>query len=430
MVDIGGIISKLIGPESMARQFFMWNVASAVANTALGPYLEALRQDVNQDHPLTLISPPDLADMVVRGILPQDKAAAIAKKNGFTADDFNLLVLDTGEPPSALDLVTLFRRGELPHDDVVKGIKQGRTRNEWIDTLFKLGMVVPSPIDIVDALVKGQISDTDARAAFAKLGGDMSWFDLLFNTAGEGPSPLDAATMARKGIIPWTGSGPGVTSYEQAFKESHFRDKWIPAVRANSQYIPPPRTVTALHNSGAIDTAMASKLFADAGLAPDLISAYLVDSTKTKTVKAKELTESEIGILYQDQAIGVDDAVSFLALIGYNKSEADFIIGAWNLVRIRKYTEAAIGVIRSSYTAHKIDVNQASVFLDKLGIQSGQRDQLIQLWTYERQSKVALLTPTQIRQAYTKSLIDEEGALSRLEAHGYSPDDAALFLAL
>lgn len=430
MVDLGGILKNLIGPESMARQFFLWSVAASVASTALGPYLESLRQDVNADHPVAILTPADLADMVVRGILTEAQAAGIAKRNGLSSDNFHLLVQDTGEPPSALDLVLLYRRGKLSKDLVIKGIKQGRTRDEWINTMFDLGDVVPSPVDVVNALVKGQLSDGDAHTRYAQLGGDPDWFDLLFNSAGEGPSPDQAAVAARRGIIPWDGTGPGVTSFSQAVRESHFRDKWENVYKALAEYIPPPRTVSAMLGEGSLTVAQAAKLFADSGLPADLTQAYLSSGTTKKLGKQKDLAESEISTLYQENAIGVADAKQMLGLLKYDDADQNFIIQTWDMARVRKFKETAISSVHTQYTGHKISQQQAAVSLDAFGIPATQRNQLLELWGLERQDKVRLLTPAEIKKALGKNLLTLDDAVVRLVDMGYAEDDVSIYLQL
>jgi hypothetical protein len=54
--------------------------------------------------------------------------------------------------------------------------------------------------------------------------------------------------MANRGIIPWSGSGPRSTSFEQAFLEGPWRNKWLGPFRKAAEYFPPPRTITAMYN--------------------------------------------------------------------------------------------------------------------------------------------------------------------------------------
>ena len=110
---------------------------------------------------------------------------------------------DPGEPPSALDMLQLMRRGKVTRDEVVKAVKQSRIKNEWIDTILELGIEVPTPTDILRATLQGQIGHEDGRALYQKLGGDPEYFQLMFNTEGSAPTTNEAAQMANRGIIPY-----------------------------------------------------------------------------------------------------------------------------------------------------------------------------------------------------------------------------------
>ena len=430
MPGIGEVINGLMGKESMARQFFVWNVASTIVSQALDPYLTALANDINSKHPEKPLAPPDLADMVVRGVLPHDQGAAQAAKSGVSPGDFDLTVANTGEPPSVIDMLMLMRRGKATRDDVIRAIKQSRVKNEWIDTILELGTQPPTPADILRATLQGQTDLATGHDLYVKLGGDPEYFQLMLDTEGSAPTPNEAATMANRGVIPWSGTGPDVVSFEQAFLEGPWRNKWLEPYRKLSQYYPPPRTITAMHTSGALSDADATRLLKEQGLDDALVAAYLKDSSSTKKVKAKDLAESTVQTLFTSHAISVDQASTFLQQLKYNQDDANFIILAWTMARELSARDKAVNTIHSSYIGHKIDASTASMSLDSLGVPSDQRDYLLKTWTEEKAAKVELLTAAEIKKAMTKNLITSDDALQRLIDRGYSQDDAMLYLSI
>lgn len=429
-MGVAEVLGGLLGKESMARQFFVWNVAAAIVNAGLEPYLTALSSDVNANNPLKPLSPNDLADMVVRGVIEHAEAALTAAKSGVSGEDFNLLVTNTGEPPSALDMLQLMRRGEVSRDDVIRAVKQSRIKNEWIDTILKLGVEVPSPADILRATLQGQIDRDAGRALYEKLGGAPEYFQLMFDTEGSAPTPDQAATMANRGIIPWEGTGPDSISFEQAFLEGPWRDKWLTPYRKAAEYFPPPRTITAMYNSGALDKSTAADLLSRQGLRPELVAAYLSDAAQSKTNKYKELAAATIGTLYQDQAIGDPEAKSMLMKLKYDSSEADFIILTWQMQREEKFRDTAISTTHTQYINHKIKRDKASALLDQFHVPSNQRDYLLALWDQEQSAKVTLLTAAEIKKAVNKGLLDPNEGLDRLIQRGYTEDDANIYMAL
>lgn len=431
MAGIADIIGGLLGKESMARQFFMWNVAAAVASTGMDPFLTELSNTVNANHPLKPLPPADLADMAVRGIIDHGQASGEAAKSGVNSRDFDLMVSNTGEPPSLIDMLQLLRRGKVDRAAVVRAIKQSRVKDEWIDTILMLGVQPPSPADILRATLQGQTDIDTGKRLYEQLGGDPDFFQLMLDAEGSAPTPTEAAEMANRGIIPWEGTGPDAVSFQQAFLEGPWRNKWLAAFRKSAEYFPPPRTITAMYNSGALSRADAADLLARQGLAPALVGAYLSDASKTKTVKVKELAESTIATLYQDQAIDDVTATELLRKLTYTNDEISYILLTWQMAREQKFKTTAIGTVHTQYINHKIGADDASVALDKLGVPASQRDSLIALWSMEAETKVTLLTPAEIRKAVTKvgNMTPEDG-INRLLQHGYSEEDALIYMDL
>jgi hypothetical protein len=423
-----GILTKLFGPNSMARQFFVWNVASEFVSTALQPFVTIVSHQVNTAFPVVAASPVELASMVLRNVVGRDWAANEAKKSGIHPNIFDLLVAISGGPPSIEDMLHLMRRGKVSRDDVIRAIQQSNIKSEWIDTILKLGVQPPTPIDILEALLEGQIDRPSAEALFIQLGGDIEFFDLLYNTRGASPTPDQAAEMALRGIIPWTGSGAGVVSFEQSFLEGPWRNKWLAAFRKAAEYIPPPETIGAIYRRGAITVEKAHTLLAQRGVPQDMFAAYLFDDSNTGVIKAKELTESTVSTLFQENAISLDDAKGMLAKLRYQPEEIDFVVTAWQLARDLKYRNAAISTVHSQYVNHKIDRLLASNLLDGFKVPATQRDSLIRLWDQEERAKVSLLTAAQIKSAMRKELLSPDDALQRLVDYGYSEQDAEIYL--
>lgn len=374
------------------------------------------------------LSPADAALATLRGAMDQQTAYDIGRKNGVSEGDMDVLIANTGEPPATDALLMLWRRGQIDDATLERGIRQSRVRDEWIPQIKQLGVMPPSPAEIIDSLVTGQTDQATARRRYQEAGGDPTWFETAWHTGGEAPTPNELAVLANRGLIPWKGTGADVVSYEQGFKESRFKDKYEPYFRQLHVYLPPPRTVTALLNSGAIDKAEATKLLLEQGLDAALVAAYVDDSHRQKTVKQRELAVSEIELLYQERAITLQDATDTLTGLGYDADDAAFILQIADLQRLRKYTDAVITAVHSKYTHHMIDRSTASSDLDKVGIAAEQRDALLALWDIEASATVKRLTEAQIVSAAKKGIITAAEALAMLTDQGYPQLDATLLL--
>jgi hypothetical protein len=427
---ITGALGGLFGEGSLARQFFVWGFLSNIVDVATAPFQQELRDKVMAANPVVPLSPADLADMVVRGVAGQDWATDQAKRSGISPELFALMVRNTGEPPALQEMLSLFRRGETDQATLDHAIRESRVRDEWIPLVHKMGLDLPTPIDILTARLKGQIDDATARDLYRKLGGDEQYFQLLYDTRGEGPTPNEAATMARRGIIPWDGLGPGVTSYAQAVFEGMFRNKWGDAFRALAAYVPPPRTVTALYKEHALTPAQAQRLFEQAGLSPELAGAFLQSASNVKTQAHRNLAISTIEALYVEHAIDRAEALDLLTLLGYDRGEAEFILLVNDMKRYEKFFNTAVSSVHTQYVGHKIGAPLASNILDGLGLAHAERDSLLSLWLLERGARVKRLTDAQVKKATSAGLITPDQAIARLTEEGYSQEDAALYMQL
>ena len=76
--------------------------------------------------------------MVIRNILDQDDAATNAAQSGVDAENFNYMVLNTGEPYGIDQALSLYRRGLIDYDELTKVVYYSRVRNEFLPDLLQL----------------------------------------------------------------------------------------------------------------------------------------------------------------------------------------------------------------------------------------------------------------------------------------------------
>ncbi|MGH9302715.1 MAG: hypothetical protein ACRD0E_12650, partial [Acidimicrobiales bacterium] len=316
MTTPGGIDSivaslrSLAGKGEIAEQFFVWGVLYGMISEITAPFIQQLGNDVNAGHPVVPITPADAADALLKGHMSESDAKAESARSGINSDRFDTLFANAGEPPSLGDMLELFRRGEVSVDLLHKAVQQSAIRDEWFTngTIEKLGKQPPTPGDFLNAYLNGQLDKATAQKLYNTFGGIETQagediFTILFNTLGSAPTPEEALTLVNRGIIPLSGRGPGVTSYEQAFLEGPWRDKWLSAFEALREYLPPPRTVVAMLGHGSLTDAQGLDLLVKQGLTPELAAAYVADAHTTAVAKQKDLAVGEITTLYYDQAI-------------------------------------------------------------------------------------------------------------------------------
>jgi hypothetical protein len=418
------------GVGSVVEQLFLWQVAGQFIGGALGPLVQAETNIANSAAPNVPLSPSDAADAVLRNVDVPGGAAHEASLSGVNADRFAVLAALAGNAPDPGSLAVALRRGLIDQATYDRGIRQGRLRDEWSQLVRELAVVQPSPQAMLDAYLEGQISEAEARDRYAKLGGDPGYFDILYHTQGQAPTPTQALELANRRIIPWTGTGPDAVSYEQAFLEGPWRNKWEPAFRELGKYIPPPRTITAMFKEQGLTEAQAKQYLEDNGLTPDLAAAYLASASHAKVTKAKELAETTVLALYRDRIIPRAEAESFIRALGFNATQADYILQVEDMRVAEKFITAGVGKVHTLYVGHKITEQQALAALAQYGIDNAQAGELVALWGHERAANVRELTPAQVEAAFGYKIIDQATATSRLVDMGYTEHDAWIALSV
>ena len=473
-------LGDIFGKGGIAEQIFIWGVLNQVISALANPYFTELTQLVNAKNPDVVLdpaslaqlvvrdfmgdadakaeaaksgidadrfaklvqlakprtSPADLAQLVTRNFITQDQGARLAADSGLTADEFGDMVTLSGLPPDPTALAEALRRGIIPEDgppdgvSFTQGMKEGPTYNKYIPMIKALAVQEPTPADALDALLEGQISEDQGKALYERFGGDPQYFTMLFDTRGSAPTPLEAIEMAQRGVIPWDGVGPDVTSYQQAFLEGPWRNKWSGPYRALADYVPPPRTVTAMLKTGSLTTDQAAALLAKSGLTPELAQAYITDAQQQSATSELDLTLTDILDLYSANILPHDQTLAMVAALGYSQENAERLIELRQLRLAIAQVNSAVSRIRTLYTGRKITRATAQSVLDALDVPADQVTDILQTWDLEVAANVAQLTESQIVNAWSLDLITGDEASNELQALGYTARDAWILLSI
>lgn len=376
-----------------------------------------------RDHPSKPLTPADLADMVIRNIVDEGSAAAMAAESGISADNFSFLVKDTGESYGIDQALNLWRRGLISEGELDKVIFYSRVRDDFIPDLKQLAHDTMTGGDAVELALKQIVDEGTARDLYAKAGGLADQFDLLVQGAGNPIGPEAAVNLWAHGLIDdaqlqqvIAHSRINPIFYELAKLTHH---KWLSVIQ-----------IELALKSGTVDPAQAADWLAADGYPADQIAAFVAGASSGKASAHKALSESQITELYEAGFYTRDQATAELVAIGYEPGLVDAVLAIYEQRRYLTMAQAAVGQVRKVYLAHRIDDTQASALLDELGIDPTARDHYLQVWAVEAQSEIKSLTMAQIGSAYKKGLMADADAVQRWELMGYSADDAALLLAI
>jgi hypothetical protein len=430
-------LGDLFGKDSAFGQLMIWQVGAQVVGAIMAPGLSELTQLVNEKAPVEPLTPATLADLVVRNYLDKDSATATARRSGVSPEDFALMVTAAGEAVDTTTLIEGYRRKILGWDtseggmpSVVDGIREGHLADKWAPLIKALGDVPLGVADAVDAAVEGQISMDQAVEIAYQNGISAENFKILYGTRGNPPAPSELAEMVRRGIIPAGGTGPDALSFDQGISEGATKDKWITPLRALMTVLPAEGRVTTLLRNGVISRKQAIAYYQQLGYDQVAATAFADDASAVKTAADKLLAKSDVIKLYADGAVTRDTASGLLTALGYDATEAGWILTIQDLHTATAATDAAISRIQSYFIARKIDTSGAVNALNALNVPAAQQTTLITAWTIARTSNVKLLTESQIADAWAYKIIDTAAAVAELQALGYTELDAWIVLSI
>lgn len=427
----GHSAGDLFGKGSTFEQLFVWGVLQGVLTTLMGPAFNELQRLIFNVFPNAPLSAADAATLTARGYMSTSKGEGEAKQTGINADRFADLVKAARTTPTADVIAAAVNRGLISWDGGEGGTPSGDKaltesglNPDYHHLIHELATQIPSVAEVMNAWLQGQIEEPEAKRRYLQAGGDPSWFQTAFNAEGTAPTPVEAADLANRGIIPWEGTGPDAVSYHQAFLEGPWRNKWEPAMRKGAQYLPPPRTVTAMLSKGSISKALATQLLVEQGLTAELAAAYVADAEHTASSKDRALTQAQTVALYEAQLISADDATNLLEATGYSADNASLILALADVRRSISAVNTAVSRVHSLFVAHKISAQDAVNALNTLQVPPTQVQQIIATWEIEAAVNVAVLTESQVTQAWKYGLMTQAEAQDALTAIGYTPLDA------
>lgn len=380
------------------------------------------RWSMNQFADVSL-TPDQMAELVTRNWMSHAEGAASARQFGLRGDWWNGMVELAGTPLNIEMLVAAWQRGIITEARLDKGIRQGRTKDEWIDVVKALRWGPMPAGNAIAAAVEGHLTQDQARELVALNGIDPKWFGPMFETAGRPPGVEQMGELANRGLV-------SEAEWEMAVRESDVKNKYIPALREARTRIPPMEQTTTMMRRGALTAAEGLKILMQHGFSAEHAQSMVDWATTEKAEETRALAKAEVMQLYDEALIARAVAAGFLVELGYDPDDVEMLLALRDTAKERRRVGAAVNRVKGLFVAYRIDQPEAAGALDRLGVAPGSRDDLLAVWTIERETATRDLTLAQVQSAAKKGLIDETELARRLQGLGYSDDDVVVLMAL
>lgn len=447
--EVATMLKSISDPEhavsAIAGQFLVYGIGFAVASQVMQPFLQEAANLLWADNTYKPIDPANLVTMAVRGLDPDNTSVtpipgnitAIAAMSGYSPQYFQAMVDAAGSPPSPQDLFEMFRRKIIDEDGVIKGLREGDTKNDWIANFIKLAYTTPTPIDMVRAAVQNQLTYDEANAIAITLGleppglvdNNPDWFQILFDIAGRPPGPEEWGRAANRGIVQWEGLGADQVSFAQTIAESDIKTKYTKYLQLLAAHYPTAGEATEFYKEGAISESQLDAYLSGNGVSGDLAAAYKFVATTQQVAQDRALAKGDILTALYDGILTDEQATTLLGDVGYVGKTAEYLIDITDQRRIIRAVNMAVRRVGSQYVSFKLTAADAKSSLEALDMSDEQITQLLAIWQIERKPQTRLPSIGELAKAVQYGGLAFDDAVARAENLGYTAFDATLIIA-
>lgn len=417
-----GVVAPGHQTQVILGLFAVGNIVSTFVGAAIAPLTQEVSNTTWQHRPSMPLSPAEVALAAVKGIMTSSDAAAEALMSGVDGQRYDVIERNTGDAPAPQVLMEALRRQVIDTARFEHGIRQGRSRNEWIDVYEALRFAPPPVGEVLAAAVQNHLAPDDARNKISEAGINPDNYDWLYETHGRPPGIFELGELLHRGEITQA-------VLEQAIRESDIKNKYIPAIVALTRKIPPMRSVVSAVRQGVLSSDDGLTKLMELGYDHADAAMFVSEAKATKHQGTRDLTEGQILDLYTEHLISADVAKSMLTKLGFDSEEVGWVMALADHKRHYRFQVSAINHIHTKYVARKVDKASASAALDKLGIDPAGRDDLLTLWAQELDTITPQLSLSQLQGAVRRKLITPSDFGSRCLKLGWEMSDLDILYA-
>jgi hypothetical protein len=361
-----------------------------------------------------LLSVPDLAYAVVRGLVPDEGILPVAPpaqgvkvkrfpvfpinpveeaaKQGWSKDRFSVMVGRAGLAMAPILAANAYFRGVIARADYDLAIAEGDIRNEFRDAILDTAREILTAHDYAELELRGFLTRDERLAETDKHGMSARDSDLLYDVLGRAVGVHAITTGLARG-----GHYPSVYAdvpepYRAAIQRSNIRPEWASLAYANRYTYPSAFVLRSLTQAGDLTQAETHQILLDIGWRPDL---------------AEKVSTRWAG--------------------GTGTTAGPYVKKA----QTQLWTTA-----HKSYVAEEVDAAAAQSAMTALGVPAADQAAVLVLWDHERALIRKELSAKEVKRAWVIGAINpatgakwtRQEAFERLLQMGYSAADATTFL--
>jgi hypothetical protein len=402
------------------------------ASAYMGAASEKARQGANEDIQPFLLDVetltevfyryPDSYNLVMNEMLKM--GISDKKANIFLDTKLNQLPVDT--------LRFLYNRDLIDDGELDERLLKLRVNPEDIDNLKETFKVYPGPGDFVSFAVRevfsSEVSDTlglneglppEFVEEVRKTGMDEKYARMFWAAHWTPPSITNAFDMFHRKVIE-------LEELQTLLKVQdympNYRDKLVEIA-----YKTPGRVdIRRFFRDGNISFDEMVELYEYNGLAPKYALLMAEWTEDEYGEESKERTKADVIGMYKIGLKTRQDSFELLQGVGYPSEIAEELIKRVDLEKADKKKAAKVKLWKKGFKADFYTESQVKGFMSGYGMQISEVEDLLDDWKIEKQAKLRLLNPAELKTIYKADLLTASDLISRLVSLGYPESDATL----
>lgn len=363
-----------------------------------------------------VLSPADLALAVLRRTMTIDEANVFAEQAGYSADQMNTILLNTGEPPGTMQLLEAYRRDFIDQATLEHGILQSRVRDEWIPVIEKLRYSPMTVADAVRATVEKYITPEEGGVIAQQNGLLPEHWPIMVESWGR---PLAIGEMLRLmhlGLVT-------EDQVKQAIRESDIKDKYVDIAMGLGRRLIDERLIAEMVQEQVMTRAQAVTHLMENGYTEQDAN-FLVDYGTAKHIGTHHtLSQTDTVAMYSDALINRTQALGYLEKLGFPADTAGQILDLADYKRKAALVKVTMRGIEAELKAQRITRNQAVEQLVAAGLDHSQAELYASEWEQLKRVATRTLTESQIIKAILAAIITVDDGRTRLAGLGLNNTD-------
>lgn len=415
-------LSVLLSPAEVANAVQQGHLPNNGILPAISPAVTPAEGQSSPDTPDG--QPPSDVPLTTIELDPLAEVAG----TGVTLERLQVLANLAGLPPGPETLLAMWNRGLITEEAVDAGIREGHMKTKWTGAFKRMRWAVLSGQEYASAHLRQWVTEDEMYAGGALTGHTKHQMDLLFLNRGRPASPTQMWRAWARGVTGPRGVPTAYEDHAKAIAISDIRPEYAEMLWETRYNYPSLFQLNRLVTAGIVD-ADTGALWAHKSLyAPEVVAALKASWTGGSSSAGKKETETQLADEYEGGFITETEFRASLTALGYTGHTQDLLVHLGDARRTKRYRDKAIDAIAAAYTNFKVDDTRAAGELAELNVTGAAKDLLLAVWRKQRIDSISLLTPAQVKKAYSGNLITQAQALQELEWRHYTPADASTFL--